>query len=308
MPPADVPLALAFAAGFVATVNPCGFAILPSFVSYYLGTRVSSGRVVEGLLVGLTVTAGFMAVFATVGVLFGLGARAFLRLVPWVTVGVGFVLVALGGWLLAGKHVSLPLPGLRTPVGPGYRSMFLFGVAYAVASLSCTLPVFVLVVGAGLAAGSLPGSVATFLAYALGMSTVLMVLCVGTAGFRELVVRAVRSLLPHMNRISGGLLVLGGGYVAYYWISLLSGQGSGGLVGLMQRFQQRVQAVVLRPGERVWMVVGLGLVLGVVASLLLRGPRRKRAREGEPGEAGPHGEVQAAPPAARGGQGERVAR
>lgn len=73
---------MAFAAGIVATVNPCGFAILPSFVSYYLGTRVGPGRVVEGLLVGLTVTAGFMAVFGTVGVVFGLGARSFLGSSP----------------------------------------------------------------------------------------------------------------------------------------------------------------------------------------------------------------------------------
>ena len=33
----DAPLALAFAAGLVATVNPCGFAMLPAYLSYFMG-------------------------------------------------------------------------------------------------------------------------------------------------------------------------------------------------------------------------------------------------------------------------------
>ncbi|MGD9755164.1 MAG: cytochrome c biogenesis protein CcdA, partial [Acidimicrobiia bacterium] len=31
------PLALAFAAGMLATVNPCGFAMLPAYLSYFVG-------------------------------------------------------------------------------------------------------------------------------------------------------------------------------------------------------------------------------------------------------------------------------
>ena len=31
----DAPLALAFSAGLVATVNPCGFAMLPAYLSYF---------------------------------------------------------------------------------------------------------------------------------------------------------------------------------------------------------------------------------------------------------------------------------
>src|SRR5712691_5401177 len=97
---AGVPLGLAFAAGLVATVNPCGFAMLPSFVSFYLGSDVSRergvGRVGEGATVGLVVAAGFMLVFGSVGLAFALGAQSILRVVPWVTIGVGVLLVALG--------------------------------------------------------------------------------------------------------------------------------------------------------------------------------------------------------------------
>ncbi|MDP8977837.1 MAG: hypothetical protein M3N17_04560 [Actinomycetota bacterium] len=33
----DVPLLLAFTGGLVASVNPCGFAMLPAYLSFFLG-------------------------------------------------------------------------------------------------------------------------------------------------------------------------------------------------------------------------------------------------------------------------------
>ena len=35
-------LALAFSAGMIATVNPCGFAMLPAYLSYFLGLEAGS--------------------------------------------------------------------------------------------------------------------------------------------------------------------------------------------------------------------------------------------------------------------------
>ena len=93
-----IPLALAFGAGLVATVNPCGFALLPSFITYYLGAGASQsdrpGRVSDGLVVGLVLTAGFLLVFASVGLGFSLGARAVVRILPWFTVVIGVLVTA----------------------------------------------------------------------------------------------------------------------------------------------------------------------------------------------------------------------
>ena len=283
----EVPLALAFGAGLVASVNPCGFALLPSLLVYYLGTdtrgETGGARAADGLVVGLVLTAGFMAVFGTVGAVFALGGRAIVRAVPWLTVVMGLGLVGLGIWLATGRHVAVPLPGLRGRPGAGYGSLLLFGAAYAVGSLSCTLPVFLLVVGSGLAAGSMVGTLAVFLAYAVGMSTVLMILCLGTAGLRELVFRRVRRLFPHLNRISGILLVIGGGYVVYYWASILRGAEQSAAVRLVQALQRRAQDLVLRIGERWWLLLGTVLLAAALLALgrrLLRGgqdrPERSR--------------------------------
>lgn len=109
-------LALAFTAGLLATVNPCGFAMLPAFLSFYLGTTDSrrpngSGapgwRLGHGLAVGLAVSAGFAGVFVAAALLAAAGLTLLVRLVPWAALGIGLALVGLGGWLLAGRHLGL---------------------------------------------------------------------------------------------------------------------------------------------------------------------------------------------------------
>ena len=68
----DAPLGLAFAAGLVATVNPCGFAMLPAYLSLFLTDPRDADRsgVRAGLRVRLIVTVAFVATFAIVGGIF----------------------------------------------------------------------------------------------------------------------------------------------------------------------------------------------------------------------------------------------
>ena len=96
----DAPIALAFTAGLVATVNPCGFAMLPAYLSWYLETEQDAGgttapsptladRLVRALLVGATVSAGFLVVFGITGTLITAGIRSFIDYVPWVAMIIG---------------------------------------------------------------------------------------------------------------------------------------------------------------------------------------------------------------------------
>ena len=67
----DAPLAYAFGVGMVATVNPCGFAMLPAYLSFFLGLEGAGDdartNVLRALLIGATITAGFVAVFGVLG-------------------------------------------------------------------------------------------------------------------------------------------------------------------------------------------------------------------------------------------------
>jgi cytochrome c biogenesis protein CcdA len=235
-------LIYAFSAGMVATVNPCGFAMLPAYVSYYLATGEegmawegagdsgsvaaipSSGgtlpQLLRALIVGGTLTAGFLILFALAGTLISLGAYALVSLMPWFGLSIGVGLVLLGTWLLLGRQVSVPgLPQMEVGQGRGLRSIFLFGMAYGLASLSCTLPIFLVVVGSAFTGQGVAAGLVQFIAYGAGMGVVLMALTLSLALFEGVLVDHLRRLMPYVERAGAVLLVGAGGYIVYYWLT-----------------------------------------------------------------------------------------
>ena len=230
----DAPLALAFGAGMLATVNPCGFAMLPAYLGYFLGTdahdkdvQASIGR---SLGVGLSVSAGFLVVFSVVGLAIYHLSASFDRWTPWATMVIGVVLVVLGIAMLRGFEPVVSLPKLerggRERTG---RSMFVFGVSYAIASISCALPLFTGAVAGTFRRENLLSSLAVVVAYALGMTLVLLALTVTMGMARQSLVRWLRKALPYVTRVSGGLLVVAGAYLAHYgWYERLVREGRAG--------------------------------------------------------------------------------
>ena len=175
--------------------------------------------VARALLVGAVTTAGFMVVFGTIGTAIGLGARELIRALPWAGLTIGALLVLAGLAVVSGRHLRLRLPGMGARRG-GVRGDLLFGLGYGTASLSCTLPVFLAATGTAVT-GSVAASALTFVAYAAGMGTILTALAVAAALSQQGLALALRRFMPYVNRVSGALLLLAGGYVVYYWAFFL---------------------------------------------------------------------------------------
>jgi cytochrome c biogenesis protein CcdA len=219
-----LPVGYAFAAGMVASVNPCGALMLPSYVFFQLGTEETRTSVIERLLKGLRIaiatTAGFTVIFGVVGLAVSAGGRWLTDFFPYAGLIIGLAMLGLGVWLLA-SHRSLGiLAASRVSVRPERTlgSMFMFGIAYAISSLSCTLPIFLVVVGSALGSAGLFVSLAQFFGYALGMGSILLAITVGSLLFREAVERWLRRVLPHVHRLSALFLVGAGVYLIYYWL------------------------------------------------------------------------------------------
>ena len=210
------------ALGMVATVNPCGFAMLPAYLSYFLGledsdAEVPQASVAQAVRVAGAVAAGFMAVFAVAGLAVRLTSLPVYELAPWISIVIGVVLLALGVAMLCGFEPTVRLPRLdRGGRERTVRSMFVFGVSYAIASIGCTLPGFLGPVAGTFNRESLLDGVLVFAVYGLGMALVLLALTVGIALARTSIVRSLRSVQPYIGRVSGGLVGLAGVYVAYY--------------------------------------------------------------------------------------------
>ena len=79
---------LAFSAGLVSFVNPCGFALLPVYITYYfknegLEKSFLAKRIFAGLTFGLMVSLGFVFVFSLIGFIVSYIGRSLLRYVGW---------------------------------------------------------------------------------------------------------------------------------------------------------------------------------------------------------------------------------
>ena len=231
------PLGFAFGAGVAAAFNPCGFAMLPAYMGLYLGVGANEekasfiAQLGKALLVGISVTAGFVLLFAIAGGVIGLGARSVVgSVLPWLGLAIGIALVLAGAWLLRGGelYTSLAQRAANRLGNPGRSSMrgyFLFGLSYGVASLSCTLPIFLAVIGSSFAASDIAASFAQFVLYALGMGVVIIALTLSMALFKGAMLGGMRKIMPYVQPIGTWLMIVAGAYIVFYWLTL------GGLLG-----------------------------------------------------------------------------
>jgi cytochrome c biogenesis protein CcdA len=217
---------LAFAAGLVAALNPCGFAMLPAYLLLVVrgqqpGERRGLAPLGRAIAATVGMALGFLTVFGLFGALTISAASTVQRYLPYGTVVIGVVLVALGFWLLWGRELTALAPRQLGPRwAPTVRlgSMYSYGVSYAIASLSCTIGPFLAVTAAGFRGGSVVTGVSVYLAYVAGLTLVVGVLAIAAATASSALADRLRRLLPFVSRIGGALLVLVGLYVGYYGV------------------------------------------------------------------------------------------
>ena len=223
----NMTVAFAFSAGVLAAFNPCAFAMLPSFLTYFLGVEDEgfaefslARRALTGLMVGLLISVGFILIFTFAGLIFASLGSGFVQIVPWLALVVGVLLALFGVLLLLERepHLSFAIP-MAEIQGRGPKALFLYGVGYGLASLSCTLPIFLGVVGSALAAGSLLGGLLPFFGYSAGMAAVLVTLTISVALIKGALIRRVRAILPYVNKLAGLLLLGTGAYIIYFQVN-----------------------------------------------------------------------------------------
>lgn len=218
-------VAYAFTLGLIAALNPCGFPLLPGYLALFARREGRTGwraRTVAAIVAGGCVTLGFLAVFATVGLLASAGVQLVIAAAPWFMIIVGAALAVLGIAGLFGRQLTIALPAIHFRSGNGALAMVGFGIAYAIGSLTCALPLFV----AGVAStftrlGALAG-VATFVAYALGMGTLVTGLGLVTVHASGEIARHLRRASRLVPAIANTLEALVGLYLILYWVTDLT--------------------------------------------------------------------------------------
>lgn len=269
-------LGLAFARGMLASVNPCGFVLLPTYLLYFLGIEASGesndqrASVRRALVVGASVSAGFVAVFVVIGMITEFIDRWVLRNAKYATGVIGVSFVALGVAMLAGYRPRFATPHLDA--GGRTRSatsMFVYGVAYAVASLGCTMPIFLPnVFGAGRRDGVLTGF-SNVVLYGLGMALVVVALTVSLALANQVLLRILRAATRYVDLLAAAFLVVSGLYLLYYFVVVDVQGDNSSITDRLQRWQNRLSTRL----SNNWEIVAV-LLAGVVAAAVVFASRR----------------------------------
>lgn len=270
---------LAFSAGLVAALNPCGFAMLPAYLALVVQRDGGPGRAV-GRALGATaaMTLGVVVVFAGFGTLAVSVASTIQRYLPYATVAIGVVLLLLGLWMLAGRRVGLPISaGARWAPTARIGSMVGYGAGFALASLSCTVGPFLAVTAGAARAGSARDASLVYLAYAAGFALIVGALAVSVALASSALLDRMRRIVHYVNRIGGAILVVVGAYVAYYGVYEIrlftSGAGPADpVITAAGRVQSAVAGWVHQHGSWPWLL--LLLVGAVLTATTVRYRRR----------------------------------
>ena len=226
-------VSLAFSAGLISFVNPCGFALLPVYITYYFkneGLEKANAirRMFAGLIFGLMVSIGFAVAFLIIGLIVTYLGRSLLKYVGWFDLLIGFLLVAIGVIYLFNLNSKINLNRLiiigeklkSNKLKNKYSSFFLYGMGFAIASLGCTLPIFLLVVTSASKAGGFLNGILIFLTYAAGMSFFMILFSLAVALSKTAMEKLLKKLMLYIYKFGAIIVIIAGIYLIYNQIVL----------------------------------------------------------------------------------------
>ena len=264
--------AYSLALGMFAAINPCGFVMLPAYLMYFLGLEGSRpgtqrASVNRALVVSLAMSAGFIVVFLVIGTIARLFTSSLIDKSKYISLGIGVAMVILGCFMLAGwrPKFAMPHPGAGTERKQTAASMFGFGVAYAIASLGCTIPFLVQVIfGSFSTKGFVSGVFSTTL-YGVGMGLIVTALTVTLAFASGGLLRVLHGALRYMDTVASVLLIATGLYLTWYWYSTISQRSSDGLTSRVGGWRNSLQDSLTRLGFlKLACILAVPVVIGIV--------------------------------------------
>ena len=272
---------LSFGSGLLAAVNPCGFVLLPTYLMYFLGVSGRPGTqratVRRALLVSAALSAGFMTVFVIVGGISRLFTDWLNQNAKYLALLIGVALVILGIAMLFGYRLPFSTPKLET----GKRdqtiaSMYIFGLAYAVASIGCTLgPFSATVLGTIDTDGFLQGVVAVAL-YGIAMSLLITTLTVTLALAQGGLLKSLRTGMTYVETASAVVMILSGLYLSWYWFNDIRDKYDDDLTGRVLNWQERIAQYI--DNNRLVLAIVFAVIVGLALTYTFVSRRRDLER------------------------------
>jgi len=210
---------ISFAAGLLTFFSPCAFIMFPIYVAYLLNIKPTQSPLISGLMIGVLASLSVSSVFLTIGFLSSLILMQLMAVHYYIQIGLSLILIIVGVVLLLGGKASLSLnvSFLRRKGGFYYLSV-MYGIAYALVSLSCSFPVFFVVVISSSIEQGLVVAFTSFIVYTLGLIVPMVLVAVVTVMSKELILSMYKRVAKYVEKISGLLLIITALYTLLHYL------------------------------------------------------------------------------------------
>ncbi len=260
-----------FVTGLLAAVNPCGFVLLPTYLLYFLGINGSApgtqhATVRRALVVSASLSVGFISVFLVIGYVSRVFTTWLNENAKYAALVIGLTLIVVGIAMLAGWRVPISTPKLQAGGRDRtVRSMYLYGIAYAVASIGCTFPLFSSVVLGTVSTDGFADGVIAIVMYGVGMALVVTALTVTLAVAHTGMLKVLRGGMRYVEPASAVLVLLSGLYLTWYWFNdIRDNTPTSGVTGLQVRVQNWIYTHQALVGWTFGLIVAAAIVFVIV--------------------------------------------
>lgn len=219
-------ISFAFLAGLQAFFTPCSIALLPAYVGYYV--REESGAVSRtqqllfGLRAGAIASAGLLSIYISFGILLALFGKLVAPFIIWIELVTGAFLLFLGCAVLLGYTFALTPPVNIRAQAHGAKRFYLFGVAYALGAIGCTLPIFLVVLFQAVAQGGPLGGFVNFVSYATAITSLLLTFSLVAAVSKTAMQRFLQKYMGQIQKSAGILILFAGIYLIYLALKVIT--------------------------------------------------------------------------------------
>lgn len=218
-------IVFSFLQGVLAFFAPCAVALLPGYIMVFISRNSEndgqlSSRLLRGLKLAMLSIAGILTIYLIAGTVIVVAAQLLKDYMKWITVGMGGGLMFLGVLLIIGKNLSFTINVKQPTNRSEMTEAFVFGTAYAIGALGCLFPLFLVVATQAMAAPTIMEGASYLVAYFSGICLMMISAILLSVFAKDLLMKYLRKILPHMGRITGTVLILAGAYVIYYQMVL----------------------------------------------------------------------------------------
>jgi len=214
-----------FVQGIFAFFAPCAVALLPayivSFISRNQGDELNNVHLLlRGLKLAFFSILGILLIYSIASGFIVLAAELIKSYMKYISIVLGLGLIVLAVLMLFGKDFSVNVHINQKKHDNEIKEAFFFGLAYAIGALGCLFPLFLVVATQALSEPETAVGVGYIVAYFIGISSLMVITIISSIFAKDFINRKIRSILPHMQKISAFFLLVAGIYIIYYQSAL----------------------------------------------------------------------------------------